>query len=159
MSKGLSLTPRQRLWIEHLRQCAERGQSLSAYAAEHGLKLGSLYEAKSELRRRGIWPTPSPRFVRVQPVRAAEAAPLPTVYRVSLPNGVVVEAAGGEWSAVLSAAAQLPAACVRHWPKLAGCRRELRTALHRVRADAPTHRSHNYPSARHSLPHTRHGSR
>lgn len=108
MSKSSSLTSRQRFWIEHLRQCAERGQSLSAYAVEHGLKVGSLYEAKSQLRRHGMWPTPSPQFVRVQTVRAAEAAPLPTVFRVSLPNGVVVEAAGGELSAVLSAAAQLP---------------------------------------------------
>ena len=108
MSKGSSLTPRQRFWIEHLRQCAERRQSLLAYATEQDLKIGSLYEAKSQLRRRGLWPVPAPQFVRVQPVRPTEAAPLPTVFRVSLPNGVVVEAAGGELSAVLSAAAQLP---------------------------------------------------
>lgn len=108
MSKGSSLTPRQQFWIEHLRECTERGQSLSTYAAEHGLKVGSLYEARSQLRRRGSGPTPSMRFVRVQPVRVTEASPLPTVFRVSLPNGVVVEAAGGELSAVLSAAAQLP---------------------------------------------------
>ena len=108
MSKSSSSTPRQRFWIDHLRQCAERGQSLSAYAVEHGLKVGSLYEAKSQLRQRGLWPVPAPQFVRVQPARPAEAAPLPTVFRVSLPNGVVVEAAGGELSAVLSAAAQLP---------------------------------------------------
>ena len=110
MSKGWSLTPRQRFWIEHLRQCAERRQSLLAYATEQDLKVGSLYEAKSQLRRRGLWPVPAPQFVRVQPepVRPTAAAPLPTVFRVSLPNGVVVEAAGGELSAVLSAAAQLP---------------------------------------------------
>ena len=108
MSKLLSLTPRQRFWVEHLRQCAERSQSLSAYAAEYGLKVGSLYEAKSQMRRRRLWPVPAPQFVRVQPVRPAEASPPPTVFRVSLPNGVVVEATGGELSAVLSAAAQLP---------------------------------------------------
>lgn len=107
MSKVSLLTPRQQFWIEHLRQCAERGQSLSAYAAEHGLKVGALYEAKSRLRRRGLCPVPAPRFVRVQPVRPA-VTPLPTVFRVSLPNGVVVETAGGELCAVLSAAAQLP---------------------------------------------------
>ena len=56
MSKGSSLTPRQQFWAEHLRQCAERGQSLAAYAAEHGLKVGGLYEAKSQLRRHGLWP-------------------------------------------------------------------------------------------------------
>ena len=108
MSKGSSLTPRQRFWIEHLCQCAERGQSLSAYAAEQDLKVSSLYEAKSQLRRRGLWPVPAPQFVRVQPVRPAEASPVPTVFRVSLSNGVVVEAAGGELSTILSAAVQLP---------------------------------------------------
>ena len=46
MSKGSSLTPRQQFWAEHLQQCAERGQSLAAYAAAHGLKIGGLYEAK-----------------------------------------------------------------------------------------------------------------
>lgn len=110
MSNVPLLTARQQFWIGHLRQCAERGQALSAYAAEHGLRIGSLYEAKSRLRRRGLWPTPTPapRFVRVQAALAAGAPRLPVVYRVSLPNGVVVEAAGGELSAILAAAARLP---------------------------------------------------
>ena len=56
MSTVSSLTPRQQFWAEHLRQCAERGQSLAAYAAAHGLKVGGLYEAKSHLRRRGLLP-------------------------------------------------------------------------------------------------------
>ena len=43
MSTVSSLTPRQQFWAEHLRQCAERGQSSVAYAAEHGLKVG-VYE-------------------------------------------------------------------------------------------------------------------
>ena len=107
MSKG-SLTPRQQFWAEHLQRCAERSQSLAAYAAEHGLKVGGLYEAKSQFRRRGLWPAAASRFVRVQPPRTSEAPLVATVYRVSLPNGVVVETAGGELSAVLLAAAQLP---------------------------------------------------
>ena len=81
---------------------------MSDYAAEHGLKVGGLYEAKSRLRRRGLWPVLAPRFVRVQAMPATKAPPLPSVYRVSLPNGVVVETAGGELAAVLAAAAQLP---------------------------------------------------
>ena len=108
MSSVSSLTPRQQFWSEHLRQCAELGQSLAAYAAEHGLKIGGLYEARSQLRRRGLWPAAASGFVRVQPPRAGEAPPVPTVYRVSLPNGVIVETAGGELSAVLRAAAKLP---------------------------------------------------
>ena len=108
MSKGSPLTPRQQFWAEHLRQCAERGQSLAAYAAAHRLKVGGLYEAKSHLRRRGLWPVAAPRFVRVQATRTSEPTQVSSVYRVSLPNGVVVETAGGELSAVLRAAAQLP---------------------------------------------------
>ena len=108
MSTVSSLTPRQQFWAEHLRLCAERGKSLAAYAAAHGLKVSGLYEAKSHLRRRGLWPVAGPRFVRVQTTRANEAPLGPTVYRVSLPNGVVVEAAGDELSTVLRAAAQLP---------------------------------------------------
>ena len=108
MSTVSSLTPRQQFWAEHLRQCTERGQSLAAYAAAHGLKVGGLYEAKSRLRRCGLWPVTASGFVRVQPTRASEAPSVPVVYRVSLPNGVVVKTAGGELSTVLRAAAQLP---------------------------------------------------
>lgn len=108
MSQGSSLTPRLQFWAEHLRQCAECGQSLSTYAAERSLKVSRLYEAKSQLRRRGLWPAPAAQFVRVHATCASEAPLVPTVYRVSLPNGVVVETAGGELAAVLRAAAQLP---------------------------------------------------
>jgi hypothetical protein len=107
MSK-LSLTPRQQFWVEHLRACAALGQSLSSYAASNGLKIGAMYEAQSRLRKRGLCPVSGPRFVRVQPASSPEAQPAPAMYRISLPNGVVVESAGGELGAVLSAAACLP---------------------------------------------------
>ena len=108
MSKVSSLTPRQQFWAKHLQQCAERGQSLAAYAAAHGLKVGGLYETKSHLRRRGIWPAAARQVVRVHARRVIEPPLAPTVYRVLLPNGVVVATAGGELSVVLRAAAQLP---------------------------------------------------
>ena len=74
MSKlSSSLTVRQQFWIEHLRACAARGQALSSYAAEHGLSIAGLYEAKSRLRRRGIWPVAAARFVRVQAATAGGA--------------------------------------------------------------------------------------
>lgn len=107
MARESSLTARQQFWVEHLRAWAARGQALSAYATAEGLSLGALYEVKSRLRRRGLWPLPGPRFVRVQ-AASAPSAVAPALYRVSLPNGVVVESAGGELSAVLSAAARLP---------------------------------------------------
>ena len=83
MAKQSSLTERQQFWVEHLRACAARGQALSLYAAEQGLSVAALYEVKSRLHRRGLWPCTSARFVRVQ---ALASAP-PAVYRVSLPNG------------------------------------------------------------------------
>jgi hypothetical protein len=107
MSK-LSLSARQQFWVDHLRACAALGQSLSSYAAANGLKLGAMYEAKSRLRKRGLWPVSGARFVRVEPASRPEAHPTPAMYRISLPNGVAVESAGGELGAVLSAAACLP---------------------------------------------------
>ena len=55
MSNLSVLTKRQQFWLEHLRACVARGQSLSVYAAEEGLSIGALYEVKSRLRRRGLW--------------------------------------------------------------------------------------------------------
>jgi hypothetical protein len=108
MTKPSSLTARQQFWAEHLRVCANRGQALSSYAAEQGLSVAALYEAKSQLRRKGLLPTPSPRFVRVQAPATTLGAALPSLLRVSLPNGVVVESAGNDLASVLSAAARLP---------------------------------------------------
>ena len=108
MSSSKSLSPRLRVWLGHLQACAQRGMSLSAYASARDLKVGALYEAKTRLRKLGAWPPSGPRFVRVQgaAVSAAEP-PRASLFRVSLPNGVVVEVAGGDVSAVLAAAAGL----------------------------------------------------
>ena len=107
MSNHSSLTERQQFWLEHLRSCAARGQSLSVYASDQGLSVSAFQQAKSRLRQRGIWPATGPHFVRVEAV-VSTAAAVPGLYRVSLPNGVVVESASGDLSAVLLAAARLP---------------------------------------------------
>ncbi len=107
MPKSRSLTPRLRFWAAHLRACAERRQALSQYAAEHGLAVGALYEAKRRLKRLGALPvSAAPRFVRVTEIAAA--APAAVLCRVHLRNGMVVETAGAEVAAVLAAAARLP---------------------------------------------------
>lgn len=106
-----ALPKRLLFWAQHLQQCSLHGLSLSAYAAEHSLSASSLYAARSTLRRRGQWPLPPTRFLRV--ATGAPASPLTTasvaapLYRIALPNGVVIETAGGELSTVLSAAAAL----------------------------------------------------
>ena len=83
-------TPRQRFWLEHLEACRAQGGSLKAYALAHDLSPGALYAAKSDLKRRGALsasalPVPAPRLL---PVHIARGAPM---FRVLLPNGVVVE--------------------------------------------------------------------
>ena len=75
MAKESSLTARQQFGVAHLRVCAARGQSLSAYAGDEGLSIGALYEVKTRWRRRGLWPVPGPRFVRVQAASAPTAVP------------------------------------------------------------------------------------
>jgi hypothetical protein len=107
-SKPTVLTPRLQYWAEQLRACSESGLSLSAYAAREGLKLDTLYVAKSRLKALGAWPLPGLQFVRVTATSSVPAEPgRPMVYRISLPNGVVVETAGGELSSVLAVAGQL----------------------------------------------------
>ena len=66
MSKG-SLTPRQQFWAEHLQRCAERSQSLAAYAAEHGLKVGHHARRPSSSRRDDFWFLP----IRTHPFRTS----------------------------------------------------------------------------------------
>ena len=101
MTKRSSLTTRQQHWVAHLQACSERRLTLSVYAAEQGLSAGALQQARTRLRRLGLWPVAAAGFVRV------ETAPAPVMVRVSLPNGVVVETVGSELDAVLSAAARL----------------------------------------------------
>lgn len=89
-SSSQACTPRQRFWLEHLEACREQGGSLKAYALAHGLSPGALYAAKSDLRRRGLLPgstLPVP-VAKLLPVHIARTAPM---FRVVLPNGVVVE--------------------------------------------------------------------
>jgi hypothetical protein len=90
-----NLTERQQFWLAHIRACG-RG-SLKAYAAAHDLHVSSLYEAKSKLRRLGVLEESPPRvtpsrLVRVPPEAVRPSAP--TMCRIHLRNGTVVEVAG-----------------------------------------------------------------
>ena len=83
-------TPRQQFWLEHLEACAAQGSSLKAYALAHDLSPGALYAAKSDLKRRGALSASAPPMMapKLLPVRIARGA---SMFRVLLPNGVVVE--------------------------------------------------------------------
>lgn len=104
MSKSQDITQRQRFWLEHLRVCGER--SLKSYAEEHGLDVGALYEAKSRLKRKGLLASDPARFVRVQ---CSEPASSPTLCRIHLRNGTMVEVAceSQHWSTLLRNVAEL----------------------------------------------------
>lgn len=111
MSERSGLTKREAYWQDHLRRCEAAGRTLAAYAAENGLKVGALYEAKSRLKRKGALPehegaTP-PRFLRV--VTQEALAPAPVYGRVHLPNAVTLELGGSleQWEVLLAGLARL----------------------------------------------------
>ena len=104
MTTHSALTERQRFWLEHLRACGTG--SLKAYADEHGLEIGALYEAKSRLKRKGALDGAPTRFTRVQ---CDSPAPSATVCRIHLHNGALVEVACApeHWPTLLSSVAAL----------------------------------------------------
>lgn len=67
-SPGRKLTAKQTFWLEHLRRWQGSGETLSAYAAGHGLSRQAAYCWKARLRARGLFAerpevsnSPSPR--------------------------------------------------------------------------------------------------
>jgi hypothetical protein len=103
-SRG-GVTDRDRFWMDHEAAIAASGQSAKAYAAEQGLSLHALYQSRK--RRRAMAETAKaapPRsstkqdrkpvaFSRVE-LRPPQVAP--AEFRLSLPNGFVLEWSGPE---------------------------------------------------------------
>jgi hypothetical protein len=95
------LTARQQEWLSHLEAWRSRGGTLKAYALEHGLSPGALYNARRALEQRGAWRArPSRKRHRASPpkllpVRMRTVAPTSSgaMLRVMLPSGVVFEIA------------------------------------------------------------------
>ena len=101
-----ALTDRQQYWLEHIRACEASGKGATAYAAEHGFRVGAMYAGKKALVKKGVLPgTRHSRFQRVQ----AEADSVGGKWRIQLPNGVSVDFSGtvdaGSLSTVLNTAA------------------------------------------------------
>ena len=83
------LTDNQRRHLAHIRAAEQAGQTLKAYAAEHGLSLSALYSHKALLRKRGHLGDAQASFARVQVAHPSS----PTVaLRIRLGNGILVEA-------------------------------------------------------------------
>ncbi len=95
-----ALTARQIQWLEHLKGWQEQGLSLKGYALAHGLSVSGLYTAKRWFKSRGIWQGrevsgPSRRAPKLIPVRVKPPMPATSsMFRIHLPNGVVVEMSG-----------------------------------------------------------------
>ncbi len=111
----VTLTARQRFWLEHLKACDNGSVSLRAYAQNHGLSAPALYTARRDLRRRGaLGPSEAVTEKRIfLPVQITQRTPpSPVSLRMRLRNGVIVElpehADPQQTRAVLEIAAALP---------------------------------------------------
>jgi len=100
MSTEQGLTQTDRGWLEHLRRAQSQGVTLVEYARAARLKVGSLYEARRSLQRKGVRvpaanaiaaKEPKPHEfvpVRVMPAAMSGAA---AVCRVRHASGWVIE--------------------------------------------------------------------
>jgi hypothetical protein len=100
------VTERDRFWLEHEAAIAASGQTAKAYAAEHGLSLHALYQSRK--RRRALEQQALKPVERTSPSKADRKSvsfsrvdlrsPQPTAadFRLSLPNGFVLEWSGPE---------------------------------------------------------------
>ncbi len=102
---GVSLTKRQRYWLEHVQACTATGQTIAEYTQTQGLEARAMYAGKKTLVQKGVLPrTRPPQFQRAQvvPVKSSE-------WHIQLSNGVSVSFSGsveaGSLTTVLSIAA------------------------------------------------------
>lgn len=95
------LTERLRATLEHLRQAKELGSTLSDYAAAFNLNVKELYNGRTQLQRKGLWPkirkaSPrEPQLLAVEVVaRSGSAIPAAMnewLFRVTGPGGWAME--------------------------------------------------------------------
>jgi hypothetical protein len=101
-------TERDRFWLDHEAALAKSELTAKGYAAEHGLSLHAFYQARKRLRALG-WLTAPAKARRKKLAAQAVAfskvdlrgqAP-PAEFRLSLPNGFVLEWSGAELPAAV----------------------------------------------------------
>lgn len=88
---GVTLTKRQRYWLEHVKACAESGKTIAEYAMTQGIEARAMYAGKKTLVKKGVLPHMRPaRFQRAQVTGNAAGSE----WCIQLPNGVSVAFAG-----------------------------------------------------------------
>jgi hypothetical protein len=91
------LTPRLQTTLEHLKHAQELSSKLSDYAEAFGLNVKDLYNGRTQLQRKGLWPktrNASSRPAELLAVQVTEAATVPTngwMYRLTGPGGWMLE--------------------------------------------------------------------
>ncbi len=107
MTDSREPTERDRYWLDHEAKLSSSGLTAKAYAAEHDLSLHALYQSRKRLRALGLMERT--RAVRNDKKKGASRAavsfskvelstprsPSPD-FRLSLPNGLVLEWSGTE---------------------------------------------------------------
>jgi hypothetical protein len=103
MSDSPEPTERDRYWLDHEAAVEASGQTAKAYAAEQGLSLHALYQARKRLRTLGFLPPGRPRAVGAKAKTPAfSKVELLTPrrpgadFRLGLPNGLTFEWSGAE---------------------------------------------------------------
>ena len=107
MGSRRALTERDRFWLDHEKAIAKSGQTAKDYAADQGLSLHALYQARKRLRADGLLQDGEATASKRRRSKTGggiafskiEVAPSPSRdlgYRLSLPSGLVFEWSGGE---------------------------------------------------------------
>lgn len=98
-------TERDRYWLDHEAAIKASGQTAKAYAAEHELSLHAVYQARKRLRAMGLLAAArrrrsdckaTPRPVAFSKVELTAPRVSQPDFRLSLPNGLVLEWSGSE---------------------------------------------------------------
>lgn len=92
-----NLTPRLQTTLDHLKHAQELGSKLSDYAEAFGLKVKDLYNGRTQLQRKGLWPKSRaaplhpPELLAVQVTEPTSAGMDGWMYRLTGPGGWMLE--------------------------------------------------------------------
>ena len=92
-----NLTQRLQTTLDHLKHAQELGSKLSDYAEAFGLNVKDLYNGRTQLQRKGLWPksraatSHPPELLAVQVTETPAAATDGWMYRLTGPGGWMLE--------------------------------------------------------------------